>query len=262
MAKNSKKNVQCRRNQIMELLAEKGGASVDEIAHCLGVSSMTTRRDIMALESLLFVKREVGGHIRLLERIAVDTALAKRQASNTTAKAAIARLAAKLVAEGDTIGLDASTSALHLAGMLAGHTHLRVITNNYSVLSVLPPKEKVEMICTGGILRPKSMSMAGPIACETIDRFVYDKVFLSCNAVDALVGVTNSESDEIQTKLAFIRNAKQNILLADHTKLGKIAYQKCCPIQKIHILITDCEEEDTLAPFRAQGVEVLSAAAL
>lgn len=260
ITRNSKKEIARRRAAILELLAQNGQMKLGELAQKLGVSSMTLRRDIFYMQGQQMVTFSSGGRVSLKEGTRLDLDIYIRQNQNSLQKEAIAALAAGLVEEGDVIGLDASTSSLALSRCLVQKKNLTVITNNLLIPPALCTSPGISMVSAGGTVRAKALSTVGELAVRAISEFNYKKVFLSANALDAEGGLSDTDMAEIETKKAFIKNAVQVVVLADSTKLGKNALQKCCDAADIHILITDSgAQAQQLQAFGARGVQVLVA---
>lgn len=259
MAKNSQKNIDLRRNMILQML-EKGEETVATLAEKLQVSSMTVRRDIEDMVSMQMLQWGGGGVIKLPESLFVDPGYTKRQLSNRRKKIAIAREAIKLVNDGMMIGIDASTTTLELASLLLKVNDIIVVTNSLLVPQALASHPTATVEVAGGCLRSTAFSTVGARACKLISRYSYDVVFLSVNAVDPTYGLTDTSAEEIDTKYSFLENAKQRILLADSGKFGVRSLCRCCGLDEIDVVITDEEisqqQYDSLV---AQKVNVIVA---
>lgn len=257
MAKNSKKNIDTRRIEILELLSQNGEMKLGSIARDMGVSSMTLRRDIWYMQEQQIVQLSSGGRVSLKEGTKLDADIHNRKAQNHLEKIAIATLAATLVVEGDSIGLDSSTTTLELSHFLQGKNNLKVVTNNLLIPPILCTNSTTRMICAGGEVRASALSTVGEFTVKTIRDFTYDKVFISANALDPNTGLSDTSTQEIETKRAFIENAKEVIVLMDSSKLCKNALQRCCPIEKIKILVTDSNaSHDQISAFREKGIDI------
>ncbi|MDL2324599.1 DeoR/GlpR family DNA-binding transcription regulator [Ruminococcaceae bacterium OttesenSCG-928-A16] len=257
MAKNSRKNIDQRRTEILEMLAQHGEMKLGQIARDLNVSSMTLRRDIWYMQEQQIVNLASGGRVSLREGTRLDPDIYNRKAQNHLEKIAIAALAATLVSDGEVIGLDASTSALELSYHLQGKKNLTVVTNNLLIPPILSTNPTINIISAGGAVRSKALSTVGEIAEHTIREFLYDKVFISANALHATNGLSDTDMDEIQTKKAFIENTQQLVVLADSSKLGKNALQKCCATERINTLVTDSNaEKQQISAFTNVGVSL------
>lgn len=260
MAKNSKKNIDSRRTKILELLAKNGEMKLGSIARDMGVSSMTLRRDIWYMQEQQIVQLSSGGRVSLKEGTRLDADINNRKAQNHLEKMAIATLAATLVSDGESIGLDSSTSTLELTHFLQGKNNLTVVTNNLLIPPILATNSTTQIFCAGGEVRTSALSTVGEFAVKTIREFSYEKIFISANAFDANSGLSDTSTQEIETKRAFIENAQQVIVLIDSSKLGKNALQRCCETDKVNILVTDSNaSNEQLNAFREKGITVMVA---
>src|SRR5579871_6016831 len=147
-----KKLPSARHARICARLAAEPGVTVAELARELGVSEMTVRRDLNALEASAGVQRTHGGAM-LTERMILEFDYRGRRELNRAAKCAIAAEARKLVQPGDRIILDCGTTTLELASMLRNGENLTVITPSLAVASELQHAAGVEVVLLGGVIR-------------------------------------------------------------------------------------------------------------
>lgn len=258
MPRNSRENVGNRRKQLLELLMLEGRMSMEALAGKLEVSAMTVRRDIAFLEKDLAVERLGSGIVGLRDRLAEDLEQLKRQAAGRRGQALLAKAAAALIEPGQVVGLDASLSCLELSRLLPPSPELTVVTNSLLIPLLLGAGEGKEIICAGGTLCGKSLSCVGTFACSAIERFVYDRVFLSDLSAEVRMGLTGSDTDEVLIKRSFANNAKELIVMADRARLGAVASKKCVPAERISVLVTDAPEHDAqVEAFRQRGVQVI-----
>lgn len=248
-----------RHQQIFEHVMAQGSVKISQLAKSLGVSEMTIRRDLEELEERQLVLRTHGGVV-LREGTAFDRDFSRRRMEHLAEKGEIAQRAVQLIEPGDVLGLDASTTVLELSRLLGRVSNLTVVTNNLVIPPFLQQYENVQVISAGGHLRANALSTVGPLACRTLGEFNYEKVFVSGNAVDSVQGLTDTNSQEIETKCTMLRHAATRIVLADSSKLGKRAFQRCWPVEQIDILVTDsgASPEMTQA-FAERGIQVLQA---
>ena len=172
-----------REEKILDILRRQGSAGADEMARELYISRPTLRRDLIKLEQKGAVNRTHGG-AKLTTRPADDTIPASlRMDEDSRAKNMIAAEAAKLVRDGDTVMLDGSTSALHLAAAFRGKRDIVVITSGARTALILGGMG-INTICTGGQLIGASESFIGGDALRTISCYNADVVFFSCRGID------------------------------------------------------------------------------
>jgi DeoR/GlpR family transcriptional regulator of sugar metabolism len=226
-----------RRNKLIALLNEKASISVQEAALYFGVAEETIRRDLSALESRKLLVRTHGGAVLSDSKPEISYEMRKR--INISGKDSIGKEAAKLVSDGDTIILDASTSAFFLARHIKNKKGVTVISNAENVIKELSETEEIEVISTGGVLRRKSMSYVGRIAEESLRNYRANKLFFSCMGFSLQNGLTDSNGQESDMKKIMISCSQTICLLCDHTKFDRVGYASTAGAEDIDMLITD-----------------------
>ncbi|MNP26531.1 HTH-type transcriptional repressor GlcR [compost metagenome] len=134
--------------------------------------------------------------------------------------------------------VDPSSTAFEFLKLLGNKNNLTVITNSIHILHEFA-NSNMEIISTGGSLRYRSLSLVGPIAHETIQRYNVDTAVISCKGIDLDKGLTDSNEPECELKKYMLRQADKVILLADHTKFDKTAFTKLVELNRIDYLITN-----------------------
>jgi DeoR/GlpR family transcriptional regulator of sugar metabolism len=251
-------DVRERRQLTLELLQEQGEVTVAELSRTAEVSDMTIRRDLEALERSGALRRVHGGAISAVSR-SYEPPFALRAGREVEAKQRIGRLAASLVSEGDTAIIDVGSTALELARALREAERLTILTPSLRVAGELAANAELRLIVTGGTVRPGELSLIGDVAEGTFEDLHADVVFLGVGGV-AGVGLTEFNLDDTRVKRAALRSARRCVALADGTKLGRVAFARVCPLERVDVLVTDSAVDDaSLQPIRDAGVEVLIA---
>ncbi|MFI5358030.1 MAG: DeoR/GlpR family DNA-binding transcription regulator [Opitutales bacterium] len=230
-----------RRRHILDRLEQQGAGSYDEFARALRVSTMTVRRDLADLIRQGAVIQTVGGVQRApAPSYLYETAVHSRLAVQRGEKRAIARAALGLVAEGQTLFLDGSTTCLELARLLARERkHLTIVTN--SVLTCLELGRNPDHTLTGlgGHYDANSLCFVGPEAEDAAGRLFVDLAFVGTKAFLPAKGTFESSAPNFRLKQIIARQAAQVVLLADHTKFGQRALSPVLDIAQIHTVVTD-----------------------
>ncbi len=225
-----------RQQRIRKLAVQQGVLRIPELAESLGVSEMTIRRDLDMLEDSGHVERTFGGAI-VSEQTSFESNYAVRLHTHTPEKQALARYAASLIQDGDTVAIDASTTCLALARELAKR-RLTIITNGLdAALELRNSGSKVILI--GGYLRQVAGSFAGPLALKMLEGLRVDQVFFSAKGVSLRDGFLDSDLDEIEVKRAMITSAVHVTALMDSSKFGVHALGRIAPLNAVHLLISD-----------------------
>jgi DeoR/GlpR family transcriptional regulator of sugar metabolism len=253
-----------RRRMIVELVQAGGSKRVAQLCNLLGVSEMTIRRDLRDLEREGFLRRVHGGAVVNLGR-SFEPPYAMRTTSHQARKQAIGRRAAELVLEGDSIALDVGTTTLELAQALHDKRNLTILTASLpianQIVSRLSLTADVRLILTGGIVRAGELSMIGPIPARTYCEYHVDKAFVGVGGMSLEAGLTEYNVDDAAVKQALIQNARQRIVLADSSKIGRATFAAVAPLSVVDTLVTDdgLPDEQRRA-LEAAGIEVVTVA--
>jgi DeoR family transcriptional regulator of aga operon len=244
-----------------EFLEERGFVRVRELSARFGVSTVTARNDLQALEERHLAQRVHGGAMPV-DRARGERSFEEVASQHAAEKRAIGQAAAGLVSPGESILLDVGTTTAAMASALVARTSLsdvNVITNGLSIaLTLEAAHPRLSIVVTGGTLRPKQHSLVDPLAGSMLKGLSVDTVFLGCNGIDPEGGVTNINLPEADIKRAMIAASQRCVVLADSTKLGTRALAMVCEIDDVDVLITDSSASpDDVEALRARGVDVI-----
>lgn len=233
-----------RRNEIERIIVQNKSVLVLELAKKFDVTTETIRGDLEKLEKQGILVRTYGG-ATLVEANEADMALTERETINYEGKHRIGAYAARLIKDGETIFLDASTSSLHVAQSIKDKRGITVITNAQKIATELAGCENIRVISTGGLLTPKNMSYVGRVAEENIRKNYYaNKFFFSCRGVTLHRGLMESNESEAEIKKAMLDCSESSILLCDHKKLGRLGVHVVADLNKIDYFITDVKLDE------------------
>jgi len=210
-----------RRQSLLDILRKQPGLRVSEIARVLGVSEGTVRNDFNALEEEGRLKRVHGGAVLMEQNQFQNNSFVRRYNQNIAAKLAIAREAALLVNDVDSIFLDASSTCYYLARALSERVKLRVMTNGFEVARELAQNASNSVILVGGVVNNDSSSVTGLLSEQIIAEMRIEKAFFSCSGFSIERGMTEVHFEEAQLKRKAIESSKQVIALIDSSKFGK-----------------------------------------
>jgi DeoR/GlpR family transcriptional regulator of sugar metabolism len=245
-----------RRKKIIDLAHQDKRVLVSDLSRMFEVTEETIRRDLEKLEKDGIVSRTYGGAM-LNRHTNEDLPFVTRNALNTDIKRNIAIKALDLISDGDTLMVDPSSTAFEFIKLLGNKNNLTIITNSINILHEFA-NSTMNIISTGGSLRYRSLSLVGPVAHDTIQRYNVDTAVISCKGIDADNGITDSNEPECELKKYMLRQADKVILLADHTKFDKTAFTKLMELQRIDYLITDRKPSDVwLERLGKANIEVL-----
>ena len=226
-----------RRKKIIDLVHQDKRVLVSDLSRMFTVTEETIRRDLEKLEREGIVSRTYGGAM-LNRHTNEDLPFVTRNAINTDIKRTIALKALDLVKDGDTLMVDPSSTAFEFLKLLGNKSNLKVITNSVNVLHEFA-NSSMDIISTGGSLRPRSLSLVGPVAHETALRYHVDTAVIGCKGIDLQSGITETNEPECELKKYMLRQATRVVLLADHTKFGKTAFSRLAGLHEISVIVTD-----------------------
>ena len=248
-----------RRNQLLELVRSRGFASLPELAKTLDVSELTIRRDVEQLEEQGSASRIHGGVLYAgtsPKLVHFDS----RQPVQWEQKQRIARRAAALVEEGDTLVLDGGSTTYELARLLVGKP-VHVVTNSLPVANLFVSDTASDLVVIGGNICPRTGVSQGPLADQMIATLRVRKTILSVAAIND-EGFFNNNLLLVQTERAMMHAADEVIVVADSSKLGHRAMAKLCELNAVQYLVVDEGMSDAWRQrMEAEGVKVLLTAA-
>lgn len=227
-----------RKMRIREQVMRSDEVSIPDLAVHFGVSEMTIRRDLIGLEREGQVHRTHGGAIAS-ERMAFEFDFRERRLEHQEEKCAIAREAAKLVRPGQRLMLDTGTTTLELAQELKNMSGLTIITPSLAVASALQFSEGIQTILLGGILRKGRPDLTGAVTSHTLDLFAADIVFQGADAIDLNGWIYNEDMVLARVDQKMREQTNCTVILADSSKIGKVALMRSANLSDIDRLVTD-----------------------
>ena len=248
-----------RVQRILRVIQKNGHALATDLAREFGVSENTIRRDLGELAERGFVRRAHGGAVRSTSEVSGPSIL-QRLVQERECKEAIAKTAAALVKDGESIFIGSGSTASYIARHLTNHKHLTVVTNALNVGSELATAPNIIVVVLGGMMRHEELSLIGHIAEQSLREVTFDKVIIGIPAVDLKAGLTNDYLPEVITDRTILSHGREVILVADHTKCGMVAAAFVAPLNRVNTFITDSQTApDFLDAVQKQGVKVIVA---
>ncbi|WP_017935022.1 DeoR/GlpR family DNA-binding transcription regulator [Nocardioides sp. Iso805N] len=242
-----------RRARMLAAIEQRVFVRVIDLSEQFGVSAVTVRADLDALEAEGQVRRVRGGAMpaaavpELQERpyeLGLETL--------GEDKRSIAARAVDEIRPGMSILLDVGTTAAAVARELLRRdalSDLTVITSGLSIALLLEPAiPRLQVVVTGGTLRPLQHSLVAPLADGVLPRLRADLALIGCNGVDARAGITNINLPEAEVKRAMIASASRTVVLADGSKIGRVHLGQVAEIANVDVLLTTAS-----APAEALG---------
>jgi DeoR family transcriptional regulator of aga operon len=247
---------------LLEMLAGDGRVEIDTAAEQLGVSPATVRRDLDELANQQLLVRTRGGAVPT--SVSYDLPLRYKLTRRPDEKRSIAAAAAGLVVPGSVVGLNGGTTTTEVARALAlradtgdGNSPTTVVTNALNIAHELAVRPHVKLVVTGGVVRSQSYELAGPLAMPALERLTLDLTILGVDAISVPDGATTNNETEAAVNELMAQRARTVVVVADASKLGRRAFARICPIDRVDILITGATGDgQVIADLRTAGVDV------
>lgn len=229
-----------RRSTILKLVQQRTSVSVNELARVVGVSLSTVRRDLDELSRLGLIERSHGGAI--LPSVLGTAFEPSREISAHIArqeKRSIARLAADLLRDGQSVIFDSSSTVMEVAQRVVERDlRLTAVTNDIKIAEVLSRSARVEVVVLGGTLRPGSPTLIGEPGLGFLQALHVDVSLIGIHAIKG-TKLCETRTDLAHLKLRMIEAAEYSVLVADSAKFGATAFRQVCDVTRMNEVITD-----------------------
>lgn len=250
-----------RHRRIEGILRERRVVRVSTLSEQIGVSEVTIRRDLEALERRGILERTHGGAV-LTQRMRAEPAYVEAISSNPEAKRRIAQAAADLVDAGDTLYLNGGTTTLQVFRHLRA-PGLKIITNHVGI-ALESAEHDFDLLLVGGHYRAPSNSVVGPFATEALRRTHATRAYVGVEGVSVTSGLTSPVAAEAEIARVMIEQARGRVVIvADHSKIGTVADFVIAPLEAADTLVVDdAVDEEYRDRLLEAGVDVIVARAM
>ena len=260
-----------RWSKLLELLAVAGKLDVEEAAVSVAVSPATIRRDLDELAEQKLLVRTRGGAIE--HGVSYELPLRYKSSRRVSEKQRIASAVADLLGAGDVVGLNGGTTTTEVARALvlragggpaergegSSGPMYTIVTNALNIAGELAVRPQFKIVVTGGVARPQTYELVGPLTEGVLSQVVLDVAVLGVDGVDPRLGVMTHHEDEASVSRLLAERARKVILATDSSKMGKRAFARICGLDRIDVLVTDSGlAPDMAARLTEAGIEVVS----
>jgi DeoR family transcriptional regulator, aga operon transcriptional repressor len=254
-----------RWNALLEMVSREGSVDVTDAARELAVSAATIRRDLDQLAQQQMLTRTRGG--ATANSVSYDLPLRYKSARRAGEKEQIAKAAAALIPNGAVVGLNGGTTTTEVARALATRTSLdsgsdpafTVVTNALNIANELIVRPHIKIVVTGGVARPQSYELIGPLATRLLGELSLDLVCLGVDALSVPDGATAYNEGEASINQLMVARARQVVVVADSSKLGRHAFARVCGIDRVDTLVTDASADPAVVRALTEaGVRVIT----
>jgi DeoR family transcriptional regulator of aga operon len=250
-----------RTHAILAEIRRDGGITIDALVKRLGVSPATVRRELAEMERRGLLRRQRGRAApvepAIYQAYAHDSGFQEQVTRMAEEKRRIGIAAAQSLRSGERVAIGAGTTTTEIARAIPPGLDVFVATNTINVAMELSPRKDVRLFVTGGDLHGGWFSLVGHAATEALRGMYFDKAFLSVNGIDAERGLTDFHPDEAQVNRVMLQQAREKIVVADHTKFSAVAHYLIARADEINAIYTDTGATDEIiAPFQAKGIRI------
>ncbi len=253
---------QIRRRQIIEVLMEKNGRTIKELAKDLQVSEMTIRRDLQVLEANGVIKLVHGAAIynpdNIDAKIVKDYDLLTAKNINNERKNDIAKYAAGLINDQDFIAIDIGSTTERIVPNVPVDRKFSVLAFTANAMIPILSRPNIKLFFGGGEYRKDTMTFVSEFSLDLIRSSRPDKVFLSAAGLDEEFGITCINPYEGPFKRALIKSAREKILLVDSSKFGRVEACYFGDFDQIDTIITDSNlDPDWIEKIREKNIKLI-----
>ncbi len=244
-----------RRKYILEQIYEHGKVLVKTLASQMNVSEATIRRDLRALADEHQVELVYGG--ANLPRNS-DYSFLSKQTRNIREKQIVGRTAGNLVNDNDLIFIDSGTTCFQMIPSLKTKKGLSVIVNSLRIATELGESPNINIITLGGQYRNDRMDCVGPLAITTIEHLRGYTAFIGADGLSMEFGITAADIDSAHLYGLVIKNARETILVVDHTKFLTPSLFKISDWDAISRIVVDTRPPSEWCEFLdSKGIEII-----
>jgi DeoR family transcriptional regulator of aga operon len=246
---------------MLELIGREGFARVTDLGEAFRVSEVTVRSDLDLLDEQRAIRRVHGGAVLRGAAEPHEPSFEESVGTSAAEKMSIAERAAALVQPGSSLILDVGSTTAAIASALVAREDLvdvTVITNGLTIaLELEKAIPRLQVIVTGGTLRPLQHSLVEPMATTVLRELHADIAFIGCNGVHPVNGITNINLPEADLKRVMVEAAERTIVVADGSKIGRTHLGRVAAVDEVDDLITgESADARILDALREAGLAV------
>ena len=241
-----------RHAMIINLIEQEGFVTTEGLVNHFNVTPQTIRRDLNELNRLGQISRHHGG-AGLPNSSTENTQYSERKQQLSSEKDRIARELVKRIPDGSSLFIDIGTSTESVARELLNHNHLKVVSNNLHVASILLARDDFTVVIAGGEVRNRDGGVIGEATRDFISQFRMDFAITGISGIDLDGTLLDFDYQEVRVAQAMMANARKVFTIADHSKFGRSAMIRQGHVRDIDALFTDVQPPTPLLEQLKQG---------
>ena len=235
---NAEMTATARRSFILELLNEDGEVRIADFSNQLNTSVVTIRKDLEVMEKDGLLKRVHGGAISN-SKVHKNLLISEKMRTRKAEKKSIALAAANIIGDGDSIIINMGSTSFYVAQQFHTKKDLIVITNSLQILNEIAYYSNITTFFMGGKFNHDMEHTYGDDTLEQLGKYWADKLFIGMDGIDLLAGATTYNHAEDSIMLRMMERSNEKILIADDSKIGKVAFAHIAPISAFNTIITN-----------------------
>ena len=231
-----------RDKEILRQLIKDGEVTVEQLAERFETSSATIRRELSHLEGAGLLRRTHGGAIQIEPMLYEPfrrSSFATKEQIQASEKRRIGLAAAQLIKDGEIVALSAGTTTTQVGRSIYDRKGVTIVTNAINIAMELSHRVDLKIIMTGGTLNKNCFALTGPSGIAAVDEMFYDRAFISVDGIHPEHGITSESSELGAINRAIIQQSRNTVVVADHSKFGKICKMLIAPVAKVDLIISD-----------------------
>jgi DeoR family transcriptional regulator of aga operon len=232
-----------RDKEILRQLLQNGEVTVEQLAERFETSHETIRRELRYLEGAGLLRRTHGGAIQiepmLYEPFRRLSSFAEQEQMQAAEKRRIGLAAAEMIKDGKIVALSAGTTTTQVGRSIDHRKRITIVTNAINIAMELSHRVDLKIILTGGFLNKNCFALSGDSGIASVNERFYDWAFISVDGIHPEHGLTSASPELGAVSRAIIQQSRKTVVVADHSKFGKVARNLIAPVAKVHLIITD-----------------------
>lgn len=251
-------SVDDRRKKILEILSKKGKVKVSELSKTFDISEVTIRLDLIELEKASLLERIHGGAVST-NKAYYSLNFNERIKKYENEKREIAKAAATLIEDNDTIIINSGTTTFFIAQELKKLKSLTVVTNSISIAQELAHIQNFNIILLGGNYNYQYQFTYGDDATRQLQKYKTDKLILSVDGVSSDFGLTTHHHQEAEVNRLMMERVNQVIIVADFSKIGRENFATISTLENVDTLITNkSANSEELKGIEGMGINIIT----
>ena len=232
-----------RDKEILRQLLQDGEVTVEQLAARFETSNATIRRELSYLEKAGLLRRTHGGAIQvepmLYEPFRRFSSFGAQDEMQAAEKRRIGLAAAEMIKDGEIVALSAGTTTTQVGRSIHDRKHVTIVTNAINIAMELSHRVDLKIMMTGGLLNKNCFALTGSLGIASVNEMFYDRAFISVDGIHPEHGLTSDSLELGAINRAIIQQSRKTVVVADHSKFGKVCKTLIAPVANVDLIITD-----------------------